>query len=121
MEGENIDVTCKIVVIGDSGVGKTYLIWKYAEDRPESELTSTAGGVFYYKIQKLKENNKVISLDIWDTSGIEKYRYLADLYTKDANVIIMVYDSVNENSFMSIKDYWYPQIKKVCIKNPSKI
>ena len=60
------------------------------------------------------KDGKTINLDLWDTSGQEKYRALTTIFYKDADCIVLGYDITNKSTFEDIKIYWIPQIKSVC-------
>ena len=119
---EDTTVSCKIVAIGETGVGgKTSLIIRFINGSFDDNVCSTNGASYASKELKIKELNKNIILNIWDTAGQEKYRALTKFFYKDADAIILAYDITSKRSFLEIKDYWYPEIKNICNKNPSKI
>ena len=109
MESKNI--TCKVVLVGDAGVGKTCIIQRYVNNKYKEENESTIATSYTYKSLEFKEYNKAISFDIWDTAGQELYRALAKNFYLNASIGIMVYDIRRKESFESIKDYWYEQLK----------
>ena len=112
MEEGSDNITCKVVLVGDSGVGKTCLIQRYVNDKYSDDTESTSASTYTYKIVEYKEYNKSISLDIWDTAGQELYRALARNFYLNASIGILVYDVRRRESFESIKDYWYDQLKQ---------
>jgi small GTP-binding protein len=109
MEGNNI--TCKVVLVGDSGVGKTCIIQRYVNNNYNENTESTSASTYTYKVVDYKQFNKSISFDIWDTAGQELYRALAKNFYLNASIGILVYDVRRKESFQSIKDYWYEQLK----------
>ena len=111
MEGSD-NITCKVVLVGDSGVGKTCIIQRYVNDKYSNNTESTSASTYTYKIVDYKEYNKSVSLDIWDTAGQELYRALARNFYLNASIGILVYDVRRRATFESIKDYWYEQIKQ---------
>jgi len=111
----NIDIMyepelVKVVLLGESGVGKTSIISRFIFDKFNPQYVVTHSAQFQSKVLNFPELNKSIQFDIWDTVGQEKYRSLARIFYKDAKVIIFVYDITNEFSFKSLKDYWYNEI-----------
>ena len=108
---ENAALQCKIVLIGESGVGKTSIINRYISDTFSPVLTATPGASFATKTVFLKEYNQSIKFEIWDTAGQEKYRALAKVFYKNAAVCILVYNIINKNSFDELKNYWINEIK----------
>ena len=109
MEGN--DITCKVVLVGDAGVGKTCIIQRYVNNKYKEENESTIASSYTYKTLELKKYNKTISFDIWDTAGQELYRALAKNFYINASIGIMVYDITRKESFESIKNYWCEQLK----------
>jgi small GTP-binding protein len=110
MEGQD-NITCKVVLVGDSGVGKTCIIQRYVNNNYDENTESTSASTYTYKIVDYKQFNKSISFDIWDTAGQELYRALAKNFYLNASIGILVYDIRRKESFESIKDYWYEQLK----------
>ena len=109
MEGN--DITCKVVLVGDSGVGKTCIIQRYVNNDYSENTESTSTSTYTFKTLEYKEFNKTISFDIWDTAGQELYRALARNFYLNASIGILVYDIRRKESFESIKNYWYEQLK----------
>lgn len=105
------DHTIKVVLIGDSGVGKSCLISRYTDDIFEENTTTTVGIDFNIKV--LYMNNKKIKLQIWDTAGQEKFRTVAGTTYRNANGLVLVYDITNRKTFESIKR-WYNEVKVYC-------
>lgn len=102
----------KVVLLGDSGVGKTCLITRYISETFEQNTASTNGASYASKNVNYDKLKKTITLDIWDTAGQEKYKALTKFFYKDAAIAILVYDITQKNSFESIKSYWYEQVKE---------
>ena len=109
MESNNI--TCKVVLVGDAGVGNTCIIQSYVNNKYKEENESTIASSYTYKSLEYKNYKKTISFDIWDTAGQELYRALAKNFYLNASIGIMVYDIRRRDSFESIKNYWYEQLK----------
>ena len=106
------NITCKVVLVGDSGVGKTCLIQRYVNDKYSDDTESTSASTYTYKTLEYKDYNKTISFDIWDTAGQEVYRAMARNFYLNSSIGILVYDIRRRESFESIKDYWYEQLKQ---------
>ena len=102
---------CKVVLIGESGVGKTSIISRYITNTFSPLLAATPGASFTAKTVYLREYNQSIKFEIWDTAGQEKYRALAKVFYKNAAVCILVYDITNKKSFDELKNYWVNEIK----------
>ena len=110
---------CKVVLIGESGVGKTSIINRYTSNTFSSVLTATPGASFTAKTVFLKDYNQSIKFEIWDTAGQEKYRALAKVFYKNASVVILVYDICRKESFDQLKQYWINEIKANVSPNTS--
>ena len=109
---EDIKV-CKVVLLGESSVGKTCIITRFIDDIFYENIMTTTGASYATKSIVYNEHkNKVIKFEIWDTAGQEKYRSLTQIFYKDASIVIFVYDITKENTFKEIKEYWYQQIKE---------
>ena len=104
--------TCKIVLVGDAGTGKTCIITRFINNRFDKSQMTTACPSFCTKSVTYPEYNKTINLDIWDTAGQEIYRSISKLFYKGASVGILVYDITSRKSFESIKGYWYNELKE---------
>ena len=102
----------KVVLIGESGVGKTSIISQFTKGVFNPDLMSTNGATFSTKKKEFKESNKILSFEIWDTAGQEKYRSLAKMFFKDAAVALIVYDVTSKKSFEEIKAYWMDLVKE---------
>ena len=102
---------CKVVLIGESGVGKTSIINRYISNTFSALLTATPGASFTGKNVFMKDYNQSIKYEIWDTAGQEKYRALAKVFYKNASVCILVYDICRKESFENLKNYWINEIK----------
>ena len=110
MSGNNYDHFVKLLIIGESGVGKTCILLRFADDKFPIVHQTTVGVDFKQKM--INFNNKTIKIQIWDTAGQERFRTLTNNYFKPANGIILVYDVSDENSFYSIKN-WIKQIESL--------
>lgn len=80
MEGSD-NIIYKVILVGDSGVGKTFLIQCYENDKYSDDTESTSASTYTYKIVEYKDYNKTNSLDFWDTAGQEVYRAMARYFS----------------------------------------
>ena len=110
MEEENCE-NLKVVLIGESGVGKTCIINRYLNNLFDEEGMSTTGASYASKTMFFPEYNKAIKFEIWDTAGQEKFKALTKIFYKDTDVAILVYDITRKESFEELKNYWYNEIK----------
>jgi Ras-related protein Rab-5C len=108
-EEENEYIPCKVVLLGETGVGKTSILTRYVCGTFSQLVMTSTGSSFVTKNLDVDEKNKV-KFQIWDTAGQEKYRSLAKIFYQSASVAILVYDITTRNSFDGIKDYWSKEI-----------
>jgi small GTP-binding protein len=118
-EGEDAKA-CKVVLLGESGVGKTCIISRFINDTFDDGSVTTTGASYVSKNMLFNDYNQVLNFEIWDTAGQEKYRSLTSIFYKDASIAILVYDITNGDSFEEIQKYWYEQIKESAPKNIGK-
>ncbi|EMP28212.1 Ras-related protein Rab-13 [Chelonia mydas] len=106
---KSYDHLFKLLLIGDSGVGKTCLIIRFAEDNFTSTYISTIG--IDFKIRTVEIEGKKIKLQVWDTAGQERFKTITTAYYRGAMGIILVYDITDEKSFENIQN-WMKSIKE---------
>ena len=116
MSNEKAVESFKVVLIGESGVGKTSILNQFIEHYFVEDPQSTTCGTFGTK-SIICDESKEIKFEIWDTAGQEKYRSLTRMYYKDANAAILIYDITRKNSYDELKNYWYEQIKENSSEN----
>ena len=100
----------KVVLLGNSGVGKSSVVDQYINRRHNDTPEATVGVGYYHHKMKLPSGS-VADLDIWDTGGQERYRALLPLYYREAAVAIIIYDVSNYPSFEAC-EYWYRELKR---------
>ena len=108
---------CKVVLLGDSGVGKTCIIARYISGSFDKNSPTTNGASFCSKNVRFDQLGKNLLLDIWDTAGQEKYKSITKFFYKDALMVIMVYDITRRESYDNVKNYWYKEIQENGEKN----
>jgi len=108
-------MSLKLVILGDTCVGKSCLINKFTTQQFREFEEPTIGAAF----QAVKVSDAYLTLEVWDTAGQERFRSLAPLYYRDASVALICYDITNKISFESAK-FWYNQLVengcKDCVK-----
>ncbi len=105
-------VEIKLVMIGDSSVGKTSIVTRLALDKFNPDNTSTIGASFNVLTRKTS-NNDVIKFQIWDTAGQDRFRSLVPMYVQRCNLAFFVFDITSISSFISIKNYWYKFVTSI--------
>ena len=113
----SFDIELKLSFIGQSRVGKTSLINQYIKKKFSTSYILTIGADQVTKIITL-ENGKKIKINIWDTAGQERFRSVNSIFLKGSNMIIMVYDITNKESFDEMKNFWFNSINDNISNNP---
>lgn len=98
----------KILILGDSGVGKSNLLSRFCDDKYDENKKATIGlDIYNYSGNS---NGQRVQVNFWDTAGQEKYRSISTTFYKDALGIILTFDITNRNSFTNL-DIWFHEIK----------
>ena len=105
---DNYDLILKLVLIGDSGVGKTNILSRYNNNEFSLATQPTVGVEFGNKI--IKKENKSIKLQLWDTAGQERYKAITNAFYKGSKGAFVVYDITRKSSFLNI-DNWIGELK----------
>lgn len=116
--GSDYDYLFKLLLIGDSGVGKSCLLLRFADDTYTESYISTIGVDF--KIRTIELEGKTIKLQIWDTAGQERFRTITSSYYRGAHGIIVVYDVTDMESFNNVRT-WLGEIDKYATDNVNKL
>ncbi|KAK8791287.1 hypothetical protein WA171_002234, partial [Blastocystis sp. BT1] len=115
---KNFDMQIKLLMIGDSGVGKTCLLMQYASNTFIKTFITTIG--IDFKIKTVNVCGKTVKLQIWDTAGQERFRTITTSYVRGSEGILLVYDVTDRNSFESISS-WMEQISQHADSSVNKI
>ncbi|MCQ2819269.1 MAG: GTP-binding protein [archaeon] len=107
---ENEDDSLKVILLGESSVGKTCIINRFISNKYEKNLEGTLGASFSSKTIVLK-NGTQSKLAVWDTAGSERFRTVNKFFYRDAVIAILVYDITNTDSFEEIRNYWAEEVK----------
>ena len=105
----DIDLCIKIILVGESGVGKTNILTRFTKNIFDTESRNTIGVEFGTKIIKIKDHK--IKLQIWDTAGQERYKSVTVAYYKGSRGALIVYDISRKESFNNVSR-WLNDIKK---------
>eukprot|EP00656_Telonema_subtile_P005493 TRINITY_DN124_c0_g1_i5.p2 TRINITY_DN124_c0_g1~~TRINITY_DN124_c0_g1_i5.p2 ORF type:complete len:208 (+),score=48.70 TRINITY_DN124_c0_g1_i5:250-873(+) len=108
----------KLLLIGDSGVGKSCLLLRFADDTYAESYISTIGVDF--KIKTVNLDNQTIKLQIWDTAGQERFRTITSSYYRGAHGIIVVYDVTDGDSYTNVKQ-WLEEIQRYACEGVNKL
>jgi len=112
------DYLFKLLLIGDSGVGKSCLLLRFADDTYTESYISTIGVDF--KIRTIELEGKTVKLQIWDTAGQERFRTITSSYYRGAHGIIVVYDVTDADTFSNIRQ-WLQEIDRYACEGVNKL
>ena len=114
-------IHCKVVLIGESGVGKTCINKRFIEGTYTGNETPNSSASFSSKTIKFdRYRDQSIKFEVWDTAGQEIYRSMGKIFYKGARAAILVYEITSLATFNEIKKYWYDQIKEYASKDANK-
>jgi len=108
----------KILVIGDSSVGKSSLLLRFIDNSFSSNFLATIGVDF--KLKQIMVREVIVKLQIWDTAGQERFRNITRSYYRGAHGIMIVYDVTNEQSFKNV-ELWLREVNKYATPSVYKI
>ncbi|CAF1244557.1 unnamed protein product [Adineta ricciae] len=103
MAKKNYDLLFKLLLIGDSGVGKTCILFRFSDDSFNASFISTIG--IDFKIKTIELDGRKIKLQIWDTAGQERFHTITTSYYRGATGIMLVYDVTQVRSFENINKW----------------
>eukprot|EP01127_Copromyxa_protea_P018591 TRINITY_DN587_c0_g1_i2.p1 TRINITY_DN587_c0_g1~~TRINITY_DN587_c0_g1_i2.p1 ORF type:complete len:177 (+),score=16.67 TRINITY_DN587_c0_g1_i2:28-558(+) len=101
----------KLIILGDSGVGKTALLERFVNKRFSAHFKSTIGADFL--MQEISEDDKVTTLQIWDTAGAERFSSLGRVYYRGADCCLLVFDVSVPRTIDSLK-FWKSEFQQFC-------
>ena len=128
---QEYDYLFKLLLIGNSSVGKSSLLFRFVENVWDDNFVPTIGVdfvilffiIFFYFLQKLKTlevNGKKVKLQIWDTAGQERFKNITESYYRGGNGVLVVYDITDRDSFENLNS-WLIEIEKNANKNVYKL
>lgn len=116
---KDYDYIFKLLIIGDSHVGKSSLLMKYIDNDFDDDFNTTIGVDF--RIKQVDIDDKIVKLQIWDSAGQDRFKTITTLYYKNCHGIMIVFDLTDRKSFDNVK-MWLKEIEKYCnIENVPKI
>ena len=107
------DYAFKIILVGNTGTGKTSILYSFINERIDPMSISPTIGIDF-GTKKIHMENKMIKLNIWDTAGLEKYSSITRSYFRNIAAAIIVFDLTNYTSFLNVYN-WYSEIKANCL------
>eukprot|EP00180_Rhodochaete_pulchella_P003630 Plantae.Rhodophyta-Rhodochaete_pulchella.ctg6385.p1 GENE.Plantae.Rhodophyta-Rhodochaete_pulchella.ctg6385~~Plantae.Rhodophyta-Rhodochaete_pulchella.ctg6385.p1 ORF type:complete len:237 (-),score=39.51 Plantae.Rhodophyta-Rhodochaete_pulchella.ctg6385:127-738(-) len=108
------DEQFKIVLVGNSGVGKSSILLRFTDDVFD-DLPPTIGVDF--KVKSMKVDGKNVKMTLWDTAGQERFRTLTSAYYRGAHGIILVYDVTKRESFDALSGTWLKEVETYCTRD----
>lgn len=112
------DYLFKLLLIGNSGVGKSCLLLRFSDDTYSNDYISTIGVDF--KIKTVELDGKTVKLQIWDTAGQERFRTITSSYYRGSHGIIIVYDVTDQESFNGV-NMWLQEIDRYATSSVLKL
>jgi Ras-related protein Rab-1A len=109
-KSDNYDYLFKILLIGNSGVGKSSIVQMYSEKQFSENFLSTIGVDF--KVKTVTVDDKIVKMQIWDTAGQERFRSITNSYYRGAHGIFIVYDVTNRKSFNDVHTIWKQEVER---------
>lgn len=107
-KGTAVDYKISLIMIGDSSVGKTCFLLKFADENSNISHIPTIG--IDFKIKTIQVDGKTVKLQVWDTAGQERYRTITQTYFRDVQGVIVAYDCTSESSFNNVRN-WVRQVE----------
>lgn len=98
------DMIMKLLLVGDSGVGKSCLLLRFVEDKFNPSFITTIG--IDFKIRTIESKGKRIKLQVWDTAGQERFRTITTAYYRGAMGIVLIYDVTDSRSFENVENWF---------------
>jgi len=95
--------TVKVLMLGESGVGKSSILNRFVDDKFSTNFLTTLGVEYKQKLYNI--NGKPVSIQVWDTAGQEKFRTISPIYYRKVDGVVLVFDITDQNSFESV-DFW---------------
>jgi small GTP-binding protein len=109
MKKTTYDYMFKLLIVGESGVGKTCMLLRFADNLFEENFLSTIGVDF--KVKEITVGDQKVKLQIWDSAGQERFRNITSSYYRNCSGIIIVYDVTSEDSFIKVSD-WIQEVRR---------
>lgn len=107
----------KLILLGDSAVGKSKLVERYLQDNYDPRRLSTHALTLYRKNITLGDDGKQVKIDLWDTAGQEKFNSMHPSYYYKAHVCILVFDVTRKSTYLNLKN-WYQELRTYCPNIP---
>lgn len=117
-KGKAFDKSMKLLMVGDSGVGKSCLLLRFVDDKFNPSFITTIG--IDFKIKTIDQDGRKIKLQIWDTAGQERFKTITSSYYRGAHGIIIVYDVTDQESFDNVNQ-WLQEIDRYGTSNVQKL
>ena len=104
------DCLFKLVMVGDSSVGKSSMLGRFVDERFSETYISTIGVDF--KTKTIEMDGKMVKIQVWDTAGQERFRTITSTYYRGAHGILLVYSATSKESFTSSIERWLVEVRK---------
>ena len=111
------DKPIKVVLVSESGVGKTSILTRLIQETFDPCSVSNIGITQTVQTINIVKKNTSLTFDIWDTAGQERFRSLTKVFFKNAKIVVFVYDITNETTFNALKTFWFENARDNCGSN----
>lgn len=101
----------KVILVGDSGVGKTSIIYRFTRGDYDENVTSTIGVAYSRQKVWVEDHSRSLDIDLWDTAGQERFAAIIPRYFRGANGIIVIFDMTNYKTIENVRKRWLEKIK----------
>ena len=118
VEEKDHDYLFKLLIIGNSAVGKSALLMRFAGGTYEDNYITTIG--IDFKVRTIEVNEQRVKMQIWDTAGQERFRTIGTAYYRNTHGVIVVYDVTSRESFVNVEQ-WLKEIKQNCDRPPTVV
>lgn len=118
MKNKNYDYLVKLLILGDSGTGKSSLLLRYTDEEFHNTYITTIG--IDFKVKTVTINGKKVRIQVWDTAGQERFRTITQAYYRGCNGVLVVYDCTDKDSFDHVT-HWIKDLNNHTNDNVSKI
>ena len=112
--------SCKVILVGESAVGKTSLVSRFVRDKYDDTITCSTSTSYDSTSITFKDYNITLNYQLWDTAGQERFRGLTRLFYTNASIVVLVFDITDRRSFEELNNYWRNEIKENAPKDISK-
>ncbi len=117
---KNEEESCKVILVGESAVGKTSLVSRFVRGKYDDTITCSTSTSYDSTSITFEDYNITLNFQLWDTAGQERFRGLTRLFYTNASIVVLVFDITDRRSFEELNNYWRNEIRENAPKDISK-